>query len=108
MHRFIGGTSVPRSSQGTSCLASLESRLGILIYGAIKAIVKKERRRAKDGKPTLRGFVIRYESSRRPLFLGKMRRGEAVKESVLLIGSIVVLVVIIPFVWGAVYAMGGE
>ena len=34
--------------------------------------------------------------------------GEAVKESVLLIGSIVVLVVIIPFVWGAVYAMGGE
>ena len=36
------------------------------------------------------------------------KKGEAVKESVLLIGSIVVLVVIIPFVWGAVYAMGGE
>ena len=33
---------------------------------------------------------------------------EAMKEAVLLIGSIVVLVVIIPFVWGAVYAMGGE
>ena len=67
MQRFMDGTSVPRSSQGTSCLASLESRLGILIYGAIKAIVKQERRRAKDGKPTLREFVM-------SAFLGKMRR----------------------------------
>jgi hypothetical protein len=53
-----------------------------------------------DPKSTLSGALLSLNGHEFELL--------SVKDSVLLIGSIVVLVVIIPFVWGAVYAMGGE